>query len=125
MMEDLIQELKQLLLFKDTTVEGDIVILASAEPKMLIYALITAIEPDPQKKRSWWNVSMQVLTLPPRKVIWTLREPQFTGQEVFTFDDVEHFMKAIDFKEVSGKPTATEGPGDTANSARSKLRVVK
>lgn len=125
MMDELIQELKQLLSFKDSTTEGDIVILASAEPKMLAYAIVSAIEPDPQRKKAWWNVTMQVLTLPPSTVVWTLREPQFTGQEIFTFNGVEHFMKAIQFEDSPKRPASEDTEDDTSTPTRSKLRVIK
>lgn len=124
-MDELIRELKQLLQLKDTTAKGDIVILASANPKMLIYALVTAVEPDPQRKRSWWNISMEVLTLPPRKVVWTLREPQFTGQEIFTFDGVEHFMQAVQFDNVSSSPPSKNPEDERPKSMSSKLRIIK
>ena len=124
-MDELIRELKQLLQLKDTTAKGDIVILASANPKMLIYALVTAVEPDPQRKRSWWNISMEVLALPPRKVVWTLREPQFTGQEIFTFDGVEHFMQAVQFDNVSSSPPSKNPEDERPKSMPSKLRIIK
>jgi hypothetical protein len=127
MMDELIKELKQLLTLKNTTAEGDIVILASVDPKMLVYALVLAIEPDPQRKRSWWNVTMEVLTLPPRKVVWTLREPQFTGQEVFTFDGAEHFMKAVRFDDEPAAPQPPPGNNhtDEREMPRSKFRIIK
>lgn len=124
-MDTLVQELEKLLSFKDTTTEGDIVVLASAEPEMLLYALVTGITPDPQRKKNWWNISMQVLTLPPREVIWTLREPQFNGQEVFTFDGVEHFMKAVRFK-TELPPDSSEKPeAKKTGSPQNRLRVIK
>ena len=126
MMDDFVGELKNILHLKDTTVPGDIVVLASDEPRMLVYALVTAIEPDKTKKGSWYHITMQVLAVPPREVVWTLREPQFSGKEIFSFSGIEHFMKAVRFE----KETATTAAGENGNTGRSglskdKLRVVK
>ena len=45
-MEKLVSELRQIVPFKDTTDIGDIVLIVSKEPQMLVYALVTGIEPD-------------------------------------------------------------------------------
>ena len=126
MMENLVAELKKRVLFKDTTIAGDVVLLASHDPQMIVYAMITSIEPDKSRKEAWWNVTMQVLAVPPREVVWTLREPQFTGQEVFSFGGIEHFMKAVRFESVPPSSTIT-GVGDKKKSGptNSKLRIVK
>lgn len=128
MMDTFVNELKKLFSLKDTTTVGDIVILASVEPKMLLYALVTSVNPDPGRKKSWWNVTMQVLTIPPREIVWTLREPQFTGQEIFTFDGVEHFMKAVRFDTApSSMPSFKKDTDELIESGESKrgLRVIK
>lgn len=98
----LVEELKKLVSFKETASAGDVVLIVSEEPRMIVYALITAIEPDPGQKKSWWNVTMQVLAVPPREVIWTLREPQFTGREIFTVEGKEHFIGPVRF--AAGNP---------------------
>lgn len=125
-MENLVAELKKRMIFKDTTVAGDIVLLASHDPQMVVYAVITGIEPDKSRKDAWWNVAMQVLAFPPSEVVWTLREPQFTGQETFSFDGIEHFMKAVRF-ESSLSPSALNGVDgrEKSGSSKSRLRVVK
>ena len=69
-MENLVAELKKRVLFKDTTTVGDIVLLASQDPQTLVYAMVTTIEPDKTRKEAWWNVTMQVLSVPPREVVW-------------------------------------------------------
>ncbi len=126
-MDKIVNELKKQFSFKETTEPGDIVILASDEPRMIVYAMVTDIEPDPGRKRSWWNVTMQVLTVPPAKVVWTLREPQFTGKENFSLGGVEHFMKAVRFATApSGPvPSGSGKPGSTYGPSRGKLRVIK
>ena len=88
--------------------------------------MITSIEPDKSRKEAWWNVTMQILAVPPREVVWTLREPQFTGQEIFSFGGVEHFMKAVRF-ESSSKTSVSTGVGDKekTGTTKSKLRIVK
>ncbi len=126
MIEKFVAELKKLVSLKNTTTVGDVVLLASHEPQMLVYALVTGVEPDLGRKKSWWNVTLQVLSVPPRKVVWTLREPQFTGQETFSFDGVEHFMKAVSF-ESSPSPSSQPSGGRQKHSGSSKnrLRIVK
>lgn len=126
-MDKLVSELKKLLPFKDTTAKGDIVFLASTEPQMFVYALVTGIEPDTARKESWWNVTMQVLAVPPREVVWTLREPQFTGMECFTFSGIEHFMKAVRFDSapLPSSPDESESESDSTSPPRKGLRVVK
>jgi len=126
MMENFVAELKKLVLFKDTTAVGDIVLLFSKDPQTLTYAMVTNIEPDKTRKEAWWNVTMQVLAVPPREVVWTLRESQFTGQEVFSFGGIEHFMKAVRFESAPTAPAST-GINDNEKAKKSKtsLRIVK
>lgn len=125
-MEKLVCELKKLVPFKDTTAAGDIVLLASHEPQMVVYALVTGIEPDKGRKKSWWNVTMQVLSVPPQEVVWTLREPQFTGQETFSFGGIDHFMKAIRLESLPSPSSPPEkGNNKETGSSRGRLRVVK
>jgi hypothetical protein len=125
-MEKLVAELKKLVSFKNSTVAGDVVLLASHEPQMVVYALVTGIEPDKGRKQSWWSVTMQVLSVPPREVVWTLREPQFTGQETFSFGGVEHFMKAVRFEStLSPSSPPAGGRKKASGSSSTRLRVVK
>lgn len=94
MIEKIVTDLKNIFVFKETTQVGDIVLIVA---ERIMYALVTGIERDYGKKEEWWQVSLQLLTIPPQKVAWTLRTPQFTGQEIFTMGGEERFIKAIDF----------------------------
>ncbi len=126
MMENLVAELKKRVLFKDTAVVGDIVLLFSKDPQTLVYAMVTSIEPDKTRKEAWWNVTMQVLAVPPREVVWTLREPQFTGQEIFSFGGIEHFMKAVRFESTPTASASTEeNDNEKAKKSKTRLRIVK
>ena len=108
-MEKLVAELKEIIDFKDTTEPGDIVLIAAKEPQMLIYAYVSSIERDSNRKDEWWNVDLNVLAIPPQKMTWTLRTPQMTGMEVFTMGGEERFVKAVDFlKPPSGKGQITQ-----------------
>lgn len=125
-MEKLVEDLKQFFRFKDTTAEGDIILIATEKPQALFYAMVTLIERDTTKKDEWWHVTMQILTIPPQRVTWTLREPQFTGQEIFTMGGEKRFVRAVEFREPGNAPPAGPPPGKKA--ARKKgpaLRVVK
>jgi hypothetical protein len=97
-MEKMITELKQLISFKDTTSIGDIVLICIKKPQLLSYALVTGITRDNSRKDEWWQVDMQLLTVPPQPVTWVLRTPQLTGQEIFTMGGEEHFVKAVLFQ---------------------------
>lgn len=121
-MEKLVEELKTLFTFKETTREGDLVLIAVEKPSMLMYALVTGIRRDESKRDEWWHVELQLLTFPPQKSVWTLREPQFTGKEIFTMGGEARFVKAIHFPEQDTNPPAVPGGGGKKKGA---LRVVK
>lgn len=98
-MDKIVEELKQLIAFKDATEIGDIVLIAAKQPQMLLYAYVNNIERDFSRKDEWWHVSMTMLSIPLQKITWTLRTAQMTGQEVFTMGGEERFVKAIDFSD--------------------------
>jgi hypothetical protein len=110
MMQELVAELKKHVVFKETTCPGDLVLIAAATPRMLVYARVVAIEPDTGRKDSWWHVTMQLLTVPPQLVVWTLREPQFTGREIFTMGGEQRFMQAVQLESVD-EVSSVEGSG--------------
>jgi len=119
-MEKLVAELKEHVQFKDTTGEGDLVLVVAKEPQMLVYALVTGIERDSSRKGEWWHVHMQMLTVPPQPLTWTLRKEQFTGREIFTMGGDERFVQAVRFDVPLEKPTSPS-PQDK----KSGLRLVK
>lgn len=122
-MEKIVEELKSVFKFKDVTETGDIVLVVAEEPQMILYALVTGIERDLSKKDEWWQVSLQFLTLPPQKTAWTLREPQFSGQEIFMMGGKKKFVKAVDF----GSDDVGGGMDGNKKEEKKKpgLRVVK
>ena len=127
-MDKLVQELRNIINFKSTTTDGDIVLIVAEDPRFLVYALVTAIEPDKGRKKDWWNVHMQLLTVPPQEVTWTLREPQFTGMEIFTMDGAERFVAAVDFS--TGKETPGHHRDESADQGgpakkSNPFRIVK
>jgi hypothetical protein len=98
-MEKLLNDLKRMIQFKDTTVPGDIVLIVADNPQLLIYALVTGIEKDERKNEEWWKVTMQMLAVPPQEITWILRTPQMTGMEVFTMNGEKRFVKAVHFRD--------------------------
>jgi hypothetical protein len=121
-MENIVSDLKKIVPFKDTVEVGDIVLIAAKKPQMLVYALVSDIERDDTKHDDWWHVSLHILSLPPRKTTWILRTEQMTGNEIFTMDGEERFMKAVIF-ETGNKPAKDEsGHG---NKGKSSLRRIK
>lgn len=130
-MEKLVAELKKIVRFKDSTETGDLVLVASMEPQMLVYALVTDIVRDETKRDEWWRLTMQFLTMPPQEVQWTLRTPQLTGMELFTMEGNPRFVKAIDFAGAAPKPpqksltTKKMTPQKAASKKKTVLRLVK
>lgn len=96
-MQKIIDELKQLVTFKDTTDVGDIVLVVAKEPQMLMYARVSRIERDSSRRDEWWHVHLTMLTIPLQDMVWTLRTGQLTGQEIFTMGGEERFVKAVEF----------------------------
>ena len=114
MLEKFVIELKKLIQFKDTTEEGDIVLIAAEEPQMLLYARVMKIERDFTRRDEWWHVNLTVLSVPLQQMVWTLRTPQMTGMEIFTMGGEERFVKAVEFhdepKEAPPEPKPTGKP---------------
>ena len=98
-MEQIVKDLKKMMPFKDTVDIGDIVLIAAKKQQMLVYALVTDIARDETKRDEWWKISMQILSLPPQKVMWILRTEQMSGLELFTMDGEQRFMKAVDLEQ--------------------------
>ena len=123
MIEKIVNDLKTMFQFKETTQAGDIVLIVAEQ---IIYALVTGIESDYTRKEEWWQVSLQLLTIPPQKTTWTLRTPQFTGQEIFTMGGAARFVKAVDFGG-GGELTEKKGGARIAPAKKKKpfLTVVK
>jgi hypothetical protein len=123
MIEKIVNDLKNIFVFKETTQVGDIVLIVA---ERIMYALVTGIERDYAKKEEWWQVGLQLLTIPPQRVVWTLRTPQFTGQELFTMGGEERFIKAIDFggggEAAQGKIGGQVAPGKKKGL---HLKVIK
>jgi 2-C-methyl-D-erythritol 4-phosphate cytidylyltransferase len=121
-MEKLVDELKSLIKFKDTTDIGDIVLIVTDNPQMLSYALVTDITRDTSKRAEWWHITMQVLAIPPQKTTWILRTPQMTGMEIFTMNGEKRFVKAVAFEDDHEKPVRKK---EKVKKKKPQLRVVK
>lgn len=132
-MEEIVKELKRIVSFKETTVEGDLVLIAIESPKSVVYAIVSEISPDESRKSEWWKLTMQILSVPPQKVTWTLREPQFTGKEIFTMGDEGRFIQAVNLlpdrpnSQPPGNNDQNKTPKRTAHkkAKNSSLRVIK
>jgi len=117
-MEELVKELRQVVQFKPDTAPGDLVLVAALTPQMLVYGLVTDIVRDPSRRDEWWHLSMLLLAVPPQQVTWTLRVPQFTGQEIFTMGGEARFIQAVSVPDVT--PAGAPPP-----APRPSLRLVK
>ena len=123
-MESMVQELKKIITFKKTTAPGDLLLVAVEKSKSVFYALVTEIVRDDSRRDEWWNLTLQVLSVPPQQVVWTLREPQFTGQEIFTMGGDGRFMQAVDFGAPKPVPEK-KGPRKKATGPRPLLKRLK
>ncbi len=121
MLDKAIAELKKIVPFKETAEVGDILLILAEEEQQptLIYALLTGIERDETRKDEWWHVSLQLLSVPPQPVVWTLRTSQFTGQESFTMGGKGRFIKAVQIEQQPAAPAPQE------NKRKGGLRLVK
>lgn len=127
-MKKLVEELKKIVRFKDTTEVGDHVLIASQNPMEIVYALVESIDRDPGRKDEWWLVRMHLLSLPPQNTVWTLREPQFSGKEIFTMQGVEYFMKAVVLdggEETRPAEGSTSAAQKKTGKKQNPFRVVK
>jgi len=125
-MQDLVAKLKKMVRFKETTGPGDIVLVAGENPQMLFYALVGNIEPDTSRRDSWWHLKMKVLSVPPREITWTLREPQFTGREIFTMGGDKRFVQAIDLDNIAADDEPPHQDKEAKSSpSKSGLRRMK
>ena len=131
-MEKILKELKELVPLKDTTDVGDIVLVVVEETEMAGYALVTGIERDHTRKDEWWEVHMQLLSVPPQPLVWTLRSEQFTGQETFTMGGKGRFVKAVHFKTKTSEARSIVPPekgqteqGESGTEKKSGLRLIK
>ncbi len=98
-LEAVIREIEQTFKMKGTTDVGDVVLILAENPLTMLYGLVTQIEPDVSRQDQWWHLEMQILSFPPQKVVWTLRESQFTGLEIFSMGGEKRFVKSLDFFE--------------------------
>jgi hypothetical protein len=126
-MEQLVAELKKILPFKETTVPGDIVLVAAKKPQMLLYATVGDIVRDETRKEEWWHVTLHLLSIPMQTVVWTLRTSQFTGQEIFTMGGEGRFVKAVEIDGVQPRPLLSPGQESKGQGGGGKpgLRIVK
>ncbi len=121
-MHKIVEELKQLIPFKDTTETGDILLIAAKEPQLLVYAHVNDIERDTSRRDEWWHLHLTMLAIPLQKITWTLRTDQMTGKEIFTMGGEERFVKAVDF----GKNGDSSLPGMSKPKKKtSPLKRVK
>ncbi len=123
-MENLIEELKHIIPFKDTTEIGDIVLIVAKQPQMVLYGLVKDLKRDPGRKDEWWVVDLLLFSVPPQIMKWTLRTPQMTGMEVFTMGGEERFLKAVDVNKTAVIPDSLK-PKTEQNKKKEFLRRVK
>jgi hypothetical protein len=103
-MDNIVQELRKVIKFKSSTDVGDIVLVAVEKPQSVFYAMVSDIRLDQNVKDEWWNVTLIILGVPLQRVTWTLRGPQFTGQEIFTMAGEGRFIQALDFSDENPGP---------------------
>jgi hypothetical protein len=111
--EKLVEELKAVIPFKNSTEKGDIVLVITQDPQVLLYGIVTGIERDTTKKEEWWNIGVNFFTVPLQKVVWTLRTDQMTGKEIFTMGGEKRFFKAVKMEPETDRNKEKEGSSVT------------
>ena len=91
--------------------EGDLV-LVYYDDQPAVYARIEYIEPD--VKKDWYQVTLQLLTIPSQKVTWILRAsyidgaPFTMGGKAMHLEEVKHISRPGKDEE---SPKKTQGRG--------------
>ncbi len=111
-LEQILTELKKVIKFKDTTAEGDVILVGMKQG--LSYGVVLDIKPN--VKREWWDIHFKLLVIPPVNLTWILRTPQMCG-EIFTMNNEEHFMIALEMEPLQ-KPLPKPG-------GRAALSIVR
>lgn len=111
--EKLVEELKAVIPFKNSTEKGDIVLVITQDPQVLLYGIVTGIERDTTKKEEWWNIGVNFFTVPLQKVVWTLRTDQMTGKEIFTMGGEKRFFQAVKMEPETDRNKEKEFPSVT------------
>ncbi len=101
------------------TREGDVV-LVYYDDKPAVYARIENIEPD--IKKDWYQVTLQLLTLPSQIVTWILRASYIDGERFTMGGKAMHLEKVERVSREKGREG--EGPAKEA-SARGKVIPFK
>jgi hypothetical protein len=107
-MEKTLSEVRKHIKFKPDTVEGDIILVGM--PAGLFYGYVQDIQKN--VKKNWYNFSFKLLLIPPVDITWILRIPQMTG-DIFTINEEEHFVTAIDPCRVEHVRESTDTPEKT------------
>ena len=125
-MDELVAELRERIDFKETIDVGDVVLIAAEEPRMLAFAVVTDISPDPGRRDEWWHVGMQMLSVPLQPMTWTLRMPQMCGREIFTMSGKKMYMGPVDIPYDSPRPEPVqEKSTDRGKKKSTVLRIIK
>jgi len=123
-MEQLVEELRKMISFKEDMDTGDLVLIVADDPRLLAYAVITGIEADTSRRDPWWHVHMQMLTVPLQAMTWTLRMEQMCGKEIFTMGGKKRFMAPLLIEYTDSRGS---GKKEVMQQKKTKpgLRVIK
>ncbi len=116
-LEQIIEELRKVIQFKESTEPGDLVLVLLENPQIAHYGKISAIERDFSKRDGMVAGDFLFVEIPPQKVVWTLRAEQFTGREIFTMGGEKRFMQAIRLGEPGPAPPERQ-PAEKDGTAR-------
>ncbi len=117
-LSETIIHLKKHMSFKSGTSPGDTVLIGM--PNGLFFGYVQDIEQD--TKKNWFRFHFKLLIIPPVDITWILREPQMNG-EIFTMDEKEHLVVAVD---TSRTPEPEQEPSTTEDTGKPpRLTIVK
>lgn len=115
-LEATLRELQSHITCKSDTNPGDVILVGT--PGGIFYGHVQEIGKN--VKKGWYDLSFTLLVLPPVHLCWTLRIPQMCG-ELFTIDNEQHFVIAID----TSRPTPAGGGDETGRDTVPRLSLVK
>lgn len=124
-MEKFVEELRKAVCFKKSTEVGDLVLVVIDKPRSLLYARVKDFERDHTRREEWWHLTLQLLTVPPQEVQWTLRRAQFSGQEIFTMGGDKRFIQAVDLGAISLNSPDGVAAGKKEQKGKPKLQLVE
>jgi len=117
-MKQLIKQVKSIVTQAKSAEQGSTVLVFFGEDSSLMWGIIREFVRDETKKDDWFHVTIDMLSMPPRRVVWTLRVPQINGSEEFTMQGNPRYILPVAM-------SASKKDKKPKKNKHSKLRLIK